>query len=203
LAVQYIRGRGIPMSIRDQKLLYHLTSLNNLESILENGLISREEIDIFDDVANSEIITFRKLNGLNDYIPFHFFTRNPFDGRVQIDYPFKEFIYITVHRNYAEENNFKIIPIHPKAMRPLILYDYEEGFNLIDWDIMDTKNYHDEDCKHICMAECLSPRAIQPDEFQSIFVKTPETKEIVEEACMDIFGRVPFWVNVNRSMFVE
>lgn len=32
------------MSIRDRKLLYHITELNNLENIINHGLLSREEL---------------------------------------------------------------------------------------------------------------------------------------------------------------
>jgi len=191
------------MSIRDQKLIYHLTSLNNLESILSRGLLSREKLDKFDDTANPEIISFRKIAGLNDYVPFHFFTRNPYDGRVQKDYPHKEFVYIAVHRKFAERNNFKIIPMHPKAMKPLKIYDYREGYEIIDWDIMDKKDFFDDKYKHVCMAECLSPFTIHPDNFQSIWVKSQETKEIVKAICIKVLGYEPCYINVMRSMFVE
>lgn len=191
------------MSIRDRKLIYHLTSLDNLDSILEEGLLSREEMEYFDDVANPEIILFRKENGLNNLVPFHFFTGNPFDGRVQIDYPDKEFVYITLRRKYAEDNSFKIIPMHPKAMRPLKVYEYTEGFVLIEWDIMDTKNYLDEYCKHVCMAECLSPRGIRPEEFFAIYVKSEKIKQKIKKKARRIIGSVPFYVDVMEQMFLE
>lgn len=46
--------------IKDGKLLYHLTKLKNLESIIQNGLLSREAVLkkrlLFQDVADKEII---------------------------------------------------------------------------------------------------------------------------------------------------
>jgi len=68
--------------IRNQKLLYHLTSTNNLQSILNQGFLSRDRLIAFDDVAEPDIIEFRGQNNLNKYVPFHFFANNPFDGRV-------------------------------------------------------------------------------------------------------------------------
>lgn len=187
--------------IRDRKLIYHLTSLKNLESILEMGLLSRDEMDDFDDVANHEIITFRRDNGLNCYVPFHFFTGNPFDGRVQIDYPDKDFIYITLQRKYAERKGFKIIPMHPKSMRRLEILDYNEGFERIDWDTMECRDYYDEYCKHVCMAECLSPNAVNPEEFFAIYVKYDRVEQYVRNACREILGSIPFNVQVRNNLF--
>lgn len=71
--------------IKDGKLLYHLTKLKNLDSIIKNGLLSRNElisknID-FSDVANKDIIEKRK--NINDYIPFHFHQDSAFDVYVK------------------------------------------------------------------------------------------------------------------------
>ncbi|ATW24574.1 DarT ssDNA thymidine ADP-ribosyltransferase family protein [Candidatus Formimonas warabiya] len=190
------------MAIRDQKLLYHLTSLENLEAILRNGLLPRNQMVRFDDVAEPGLIDFRRENGLNGYVPFHFFPKNPFDGRVQTDYPDKDFIYITLSRDFARENNFQIIPMHPRAMRPLELYDFDEGFGIIEWDTMDQKNYLNDVCRHICMAECLSPNTIMPIDFYAFYVKTNEIKTIVRESCLSVLHRSPCFINVNRSMFL-
>lgn len=52
-------------NIRDQKLLYHLTSLENLGSILRNGLKPRAQLREFEDVADAEILRKRRGLGLN------------------------------------------------------------------------------------------------------------------------------------------
>ena len=54
--------------------MHHITHINNLESILKNGLKSRNELlsqesIIFEDTADPDII--RKRESLNNYIPFH------------------------------------------------------------------------------------------------------------------------------------
>lgn len=192
------------LSIKEQKLLYHLTSLNNLESILINGLVARKYIHSFDDIADPEIIDFREKNGLNDYVPFHFFAGNPFDGKVQKASPDKEFIYICVHRKLAKLNNFKIIPRHPASMGLLTLYDYLNGIEVIDWDTMDNRNYSNQDCKHICMAECLSPIKVTSDSFNSIYVKNEEIKDYILNKYVQILKQIsPFHINVNKNMFVS
>jgi hypothetical protein len=168
------------------------------------GLVARNYLHSFDDVADSNIINFRKENSLNVYVPFHFFAGNPFDGRVQKKYPGKEFIYICVHRNFAKLNDFKIIPRHPASMEVFTTYNYLNGLEIIDWDKMDLRDYSDWDCKQICMAECLSPITITPDNFKCIFVRNAEIEERVKSACIQIFNDGPlFYINVNKHMFAS
>ena len=86
------------MSIRNGRLLYHLTSIDNIEGIIRHGLIPRAELDNFDDVADREIIGHRQLHQLDSKVPFHFFAKNPFDGNVQANNAEKAFVLIAVHR---------------------------------------------------------------------------------------------------------
>lgn len=73
-------------NVKQGKLIYHLTKLSNLDSILELGLLPREDMlkknISFDDVANKEIITKRSMLGLNKYTPFHFHPFSSFDVAV-------------------------------------------------------------------------------------------------------------------------
>ncbi|EMI5489606.1 DUF4433 domain-containing protein [Providencia stuartii] len=169
------------MSYRDGKLLYHLTSLKNLPNILSSGLCSRASLKGgFVDVADSEIIVGRGAKTLENMVPFHFFAGNPFDGRVLTDHKDKDFCMITVHRAFAKENNWKILPKHPLSSAGVSLVDYDEGIDLIDWDLMDTRDYKNTNCKLVCMAECLSPSTVPANCFQSIAVKDEKTKKEVE-----------------------
>lgn len=186
-------------SLRDQKLLYHLTSLNNIESILENGLQPRSALRNFHDVASEEILTGRGEHGLDRYVPFHWFSRNPFDGRVQKDRPDEEFVLITVKRSLAKMRNWKVLPRHPLAREGFKIYDYEEGFDLIHWDLMDSRDYSNVDCKTVCMAECLCPGPVSPTDFFMIFVPSEDVCQVVLEEVQsrDLDLRVP----LNRGMF--
>ncbi|OMH39412.1 DarT ssDNA thymidine ADP-ribosyltransferase family protein [Motiliproteus sp. MSK22-1] len=119
--------------IKEQKLLYHLTDIENLPSILEQGLLSRSKVSGFVDVADADIIESRKNLALDHYVPFHFFGGSPFDGRVQIDNKDKRFALITVRRTVAEANGWKIIPRHPLANETASrLYSSEYFLRVLD-----------------------------------------------------------------------
>ncbi|WP_260291419.1 DUF4433 domain-containing protein [Sedimenticola hydrogenitrophicus] len=186
-------------SIREQKLIYHLTSLKNIGPILESGLQPRSALNGFQDIADAEILEGRAQHGLDHYVPFHWFSRNPFDGRVQKDRADEDFVLITVRRTLAEGKNWKVLPRHPLARQELRLYDYQEGLDLIDWGLMQTRDYSDAACKSVCMAECLSPVPISPSGFFMIYVPSDQVRDVVvkeverRSLCLD--------VTVNRGMF--
>lgn len=127
--------------IQEGKLLYHLTSIDNLENILSNGLLSRKDaIDknlIKDDVADSKIITKRKELGIDGCIPFHFYSLTPFAGAVLKDFKNKgkNFCYIAITREFAKEQEFKICTAHPLSEHPKAeIKSYGDGFQSIDWE---------------------------------------------------------------------
>jgi hypothetical protein len=186
-------------NIKDQKLLYHLTSLNNISSILGNGLQPRATLEAFHDVADAEILIGRRAYGLEEYVPFHWFAKNPFDGDVQKGRSDEDFVLISVHRTVAESQNWKVLPRHPLANQDFRFYDYQEGFELIDWELMDTRDYHDPDCKSVCMAECLSPGTVGVSDFFKIFVPTEQVGSVVMSEIAEL--RLSLEVTVNRNMF--
>lgn len=91
--------------VKDKKLLYHLTNVSNMENIIKNGLMSRRELlssrEIFEDVADPEIISKREELKLDKYIPFHFHPYSAFDVAVKNTYPDEKFVYICIKRALA------------------------------------------------------------------------------------------------------
>jgi len=186
------------VDIREQKLVYHLTAIENLESILRQGLLPRAQLQDFADVADHDILRDRQRLRLEHQVPFHFFARNPFDGRVKQDHPGREFALIAVKRNTAKQLNWSIIPRHPLAGGGIRLMGYEAGFAAINWERMNQRNYADPECKSICMAECLSPGPVMPDKFSNIFVRDEATRVRVHGMVLG-YGLATY-VNVNPSM---
>lgn len=77
----------MPKPIRGQTIFYHQTSIDHLQSIIENGLLSRTDFlrrgIMFNDVADPNIIERRFEIGLENYVPFHFHPRTPFDYKIR------------------------------------------------------------------------------------------------------------------------
>lgn len=188
-------------NIREGKLLYHLTELDNLPSIIKYGLLPRKDAQKlkFKDVANPEIIEKRSKFGLDNYIPFHFHPYSAFDVAVKSEHCDDNLIYICIKREDARENAFKILPKHPLSIAECALYEYDEGFNKIDWKAMHTPGNEEEYVKHVKMAECITDLIIPVDSFASIYVKDDATKELVESLLNenDIDFPLPY-VNIQK-----
>lgn len=189
------------MNEKDGKLLYHLTALDNLASIVEHGLLSRRDCTekgiTFTDVADQDILENRETHGLDEMVPFHFFAKNPFDYAVKHGNPGKRFILITVSRSYARESDWRIVPVHPLSGcgRPEQLA-WDNGIAQIDWDLIEQRNYSDRDCKQACMAEALSPRPVLLSVCQSIIVADERDQKKVEK----LAGHLVRYVNINSKM---
>lgn len=188
-------------SIKDQKLLYHLTSVENLDGIFRDGLKPRAGLSGFKDVADTEILKKRQALQLDNYVPFHWFAKNPFDGSVQRNRPEAQFVLISVYRSTAKQYGWKVIPRHPLAGDSIQLLDYEQGFEAIEWDVMSSRDYLDPHCKSICMAECLAPGVVKPDAFFKIFTPSEE----VDALCIAKLqaADVNVQTSVNQRMFYQ
>jgi hypothetical protein len=190
--------------IQDGKLLYHVTAVENLENIFKNNLLSREDALSKNllkvDIANSEIILKRKELNILNYIPFHFFEPTAFTGTIFNNNPDKSFCSITILRTFAKEQNFKICTAHPLSIEPLPqIFDYEVGFNSINWYKAEERNYNDSISKNACMAECLAVSPVKTEDFFSIYVANDDTKNYVEHIASKILGNYMFYIDVNKS----
>lgn len=193
-------------NVKSGKLLYHLTELKNLESIIRFGLIPRkvllENTVTFEDIANPEIIVKRERLGLDEYIPFHFHPYTAFDLAVKKQHANDEMMYICIRRELARRNNFKVLPKHPLSLEDCQLYDYEEGFKRIDWDTMAKVGLTDPDSKQTKMAECLSAKVIPVDCFQCFYVPSEQSKEFAENTLRAYGIKFPSpFVNVMPQWF--
>lgn len=177
-------GRTPP---KEGKLLYHLTTMNNIENILKLGLLPRSELVakglVFDDTANQDILLRRKEQALDEYVPFHFFIKNPYDGAQFKKHPETDFVYITIYRKFLENSDKGfIIPKHPlsEAHHTLEVIPYAQGFDKIDWNMLVLRDYSNQECKRACMCEALYKGIVPRKAFCGIKVKTLENKQKID-----------------------
>lgn len=161
---------------KNQNILYHLTKLSNLESIIEHGMLPRRKVIEqrlqFGDIADAQIISKRQELGLDIYTPFHFHPYSAFDVAVKHTYRNEDMIYLCITRRKAQLDNYKILPKHPLSVSECQLYNYDEGFERIDWETLQEKNRLDGYAKQVKMAECLTEKTIYINEFYCMYVKS-------------------------------
>jgi hypothetical protein len=202
-----IEGEHMSTPPSKGKLLYHITHINNIESILKYGLMSRKEAKKrqikFEDIADHDILSKRDSykTDLSEYVLFHFYPKNPFDGAVCQKYGSENMAIITIQRKLYKNYKFYIIPSHPLDSDIPNIYPYEEGLEKIKWDILDSDNrdYHNQDVKKACMAECIMQYTIEPKNFFCIYVYNESNKQKIENLCKQLNIKVD--VNVINNMF--
>lgn len=192
--------------IRDRKCIYHLTALDNLNSIIDNGLLSRKSLAqgnmSFADVADREIIEKRKSLNIVDCVPFHFHTYTDFDVCVQQQHS-EVFIFLAIYKNKAREKGFLIIPKHPLSCGSHEIFDYDMGIEQINWDIMELTREQDGYDSIVRMAECLSNHCdLVISDINIIFVPNAEIGQSVHDilACHNITS---VDVKINENLFVR
>lgn len=197
----------MPIRIQDGKLLYHVTAVENLENIFKHGLLSRKDADskklLEINIADQEIIKKRKELGILQYVPFHFYEKTPFTGKILKKYSGTTFCIIAIRRKTAKDNNFKICTAHPLSQNPIAeVLDYEEGFHKIDWENAEKRDYDDPISKNACMAECLAVSPVMPKDFHAIFVADKQTEDHVRLIVSKILKeRYNFKISTNESFF--
>lgn len=189
-------------NVKEQKLLYHLTKLSNMESIIRDGLVSRESLIkngvLFEDIADSAIISKRKELGLEKYIPFHFHPYSSFDKAVKSTHPADVFVYVCIKRALAKYKNYKILIKHPLSKSECNLYDYAEGFDKIDWEAM-RAGALDDYSKQVKMAECLTDETIPAELFQCVYVPDERAKTYVQQLFYKYgITEQPPYVNIQK-----
>lgn len=140
------------------KLLYHITHMNNIDSILKNdGLLAyalmHQQQLTYQDVANVDVQDKRQQKNvpispggnLHDYVPFYFAPRSPMlyailnGGTEQ-----KEIVYFMTNTQTIQENPFDFIFTDSHAiMRLTNYYSNLNDLDKIDWDVMNSKYWHD------------------------------------------------------------
>ncbi|WP_338417504.1 DarT ssDNA thymidine ADP-ribosyltransferase family protein, partial [Vibrio breoganii] len=185
--------------LREQKLIYHMTDINNLASILREGIKPRSQLTGFSDIADPEILEKRKRLNLNEKVPFHFFANNPFDGGVVKANPAMIFVLLGILRTHSKAKNWEIIPRHPLANEAISLMTYEEGMEAIDWEAMNERDYSNANSKSVCMAECLAPGVVDATHIYTIFVKTDACEARVAQMVKQY--KLGLYVNKRPNMF--
>jgi len=194
--------------IRD---LYHITHIDNLRSILQNGLLANNLAPPdSQSIANPEIQEARHLKvipgspslSLHDCVPLFFALKTPM---------------LSVLREMQEQ----IIHIHidPRLLlepgtiftdgnarsRSTSFYNDIEYLTGLNWQVIRASYWGSEDSdehaenKRVRAAEVLVPRMVPPKRFQGITVMTQRTRQRVLAALRDMNIDLP--LHVDRSYY--
>jgi hypothetical protein len=181
----------------NNRFIYHFTHLDNLESIIQNGLLSPNlkqgaRISHYDVAAGtiqqrrSKMIVKAEPGGtVHDYVPFYFGTTNPmFLSLVHSknhDQQFFIFFAIPISRLLLDDAVFTNASANTET--PPEFYSEASDLQKLDWKSIDNTKWgtKDEEEKHKRMAEAMIFEKIQVSEISSIIVWNKSIKDHVIE----------------------
>ena len=165
---------------------YHFTHIENLESIVKNGLLStnkKNELGLKHTDVASETIQHRRSemdvtcspNGkVHDYVPFYFTTTNPMllslTNHKNIDQPFIIFIAISIEK--IVEDGVVFTDASANTNEPPNFYNNPDDLDKLDWDAINKTKWgsSSDDERHKRMAEVLIYEQVPFDWIDSIIV---------------------------------
>ncbi len=177
------------------RYFYHFTHIENLDSILKNGLIStnRKSALAIDhtDVANQEIqnrrsdmdVTCSPYGKVHDYVPFYFTRTNPMLLSLtlskNVDQPFIVFFAIPMEK--LREYKIVFTDASANTGSPPNFYNNPEDLEKLDWNTIDSKKWGtaDSDARHKKMAEALVLDSVPVDWIDTVIVWNEDIKKRV------------------------
>ncbi len=176
---------------------YYITHLDNLSSILDNGIlchniVEKERINYFP-IYDPYIVTKRKQiefnNGkrLGDYANLYFQPRNAMLYRVLLDENIKDdIIIIGIKEEILHRNDIYITDGNAYSSNTKFFSTKDTAFNIIK----SIQNKVDKDwwlpndpSKRELMAECLVPKKVSREYFSEIYVPNLEVKNKIKDIC--------------------
>jgi len=183
------------------RFVYHFTSVNNLESIIADGLLcTNAKIEngvTHDDIANNEIqkrrstmeVTCGPKGVVHDYVPFYFAKRTPMLLNIvksknidQID-----IIYLAIPIEKIMDSDVVFSDASANTKIPPIFYDEPKDLECLNWGVINKMAwvYHDDDERHQKMAEMLVHQQVDITDVSHIVVWNNNFKNYVEGVLED------------------
>lgn len=178
------------------RFVYHFTSVNNLESIIDDGLLSTnakiENSVTHDDIANDEIqkrrstmkVTCGPKGVVHDYVPFYFAKRTPMLLNIvkskNIDQEY--IVYLAIPIEKILEVDVVFSDASANTIVPPNFYENPQDLKCLNWDVIDkwTWMYYVDDERHQKMSEMLVHQKLDITDISHIVVWNKNFKNYVK-----------------------
>jgi O-acetyl-ADP-ribose deacetylase (regulator of RNase III) len=183
------------------KSLYYITHIDNLPSILNQGILSHKKVKelkvSYTRIYDTGIISKRKEkptpegSSLWEYANLYFQPRNPMMYRVVQEKDKRNIAVVGVNTEVLQTSG-GLITDGNAANEPTQFFPINQGLEILQqqWKIIQGDWWNDLDgSKRKIMAECLVPEKINPEFIHSIFVTDYTAKKQVEQTIGSV--RVP------------
>lgn len=181
------------MAKLDIKNLYYITHIDNIPSILKEGILSHGKVEQqqikFTPIYDNDIVNKRQTKATPDqqslwnYANLYFQPRNPMMYRVVHEKKHNNIAIVSVKPNLLSGSNVKITDGNA-ANNTTKFYSLSEGKKVLqkNWKIIQNEWWNDSDgSKRMIMSECLVPKKVEPNLIESIYVSNYDTQKKLQK----------------------
>lgn len=163
--------------------LYHITRIENISSILKEGILSYNEIQkrgLNPASCSNRDIQEKNRKKFNDYVPLFFVPRTPFLCSVERDNPGKVMIYISIKKEIIGQPG--ICFSDGSLANTTVTKEYHdlEDLGRLDWNGIKSNDYDNDEIKRKRGAEFLVSTRIEPFWFEKLIVPSQKIKTAIE-----------------------
>ena len=164
------------------EVLYYIAHIDNLESILEKGILSHERIEQLElgntSIYNEEVVSIRRNKitpdgkSLWQYANLYFQPRNPMMYSIVSARDIENLVVISISKEVLGEHDVRITDGNA-AIAPTQFYSRSEGLKILkhQWNTIRNDWWNKDDgSKRKIMAECLVPGSVNSKHIHSLFV---------------------------------
>ena len=162
----------IKETLKFLKNFYHLTDINNLDTILQDGILSRERIINnysydFIDLSNKDIQ--RKRKDLHSYVPLFFADNTPLLYRILTNHDPETSVLLEIDKHIFFLKDGVLFSNINAAKNDAEIYSDWKALDQLDWNIIyERKSAMSFYRKGIRSAEVLIPNIIEPKWIEKI-----------------------------------
>jgi len=183
--------------------IFHMTHINNLSSILQNGLLSHNNNFVNIDISNKEVNDRRNsiepiyYRNIHSYVPFYF---NPKNAMLYSKKGIQDYIIIlAVDRTLIYQHN-SLFTDGNAASNVTKFYNDLTKINNLNWDCINAKTWFDiEDGKRMRMAEILVFNSIETKYIQKIYCNNYKAKQYIIN--LVTINKLNIKVEINSNLF--
>ena len=179
------------------RYFFHMTDINNLDSIIKNGLLSTNLMESNNikhvNIANMTIQARRNqidvpcspFGSLHDYVPFYFSSRNPMLlgvlNKKNIDQ--QDIIYLCIKISRLDKEGAIFTDAAVNTNKLPNFYNNTDGLKNLNWLLIDSNKwkYNVDDDRQHKMAEALILNKVNISEIDAIIVCNQEIKLMVKK----------------------
>lgn len=185
---------------------YHMTHIENLQSILEKGLFPHsnqyQKKDISDLDVNNRRSRLEPIynKSIHEYVPFYF---NPKNAMLYVRRNIQNEVVILVLRKELILKNKSIFTDGNASCTTTKFYNNKiENLNKLDWTCLNDNNWNEhEDGRRKRMAEVLVPNYVSVDNIEAIICNNSYTKTYIENILKKVNLEKEIFVNIEKKLY--